>query len=393
MASYPVKNFSNLSSGASPLNGVAQSLRAMLRANLVTGWGTLAVTSLTVASGVATATFAVTHPYAIGMVVRVAGAGLAAANGEQLVTSVTPNGASFALPGAPNGAVSGSSITMDVAPAGWTEPFSQGSVSVFKPSALEATGIFLRVDDSGTTNARVRAYESMSDAATGSGLIPLDTQVSGGLFWPKSGAASAVARPYFMAADARGFYLAVAPQGTDRYTVMYAGDIASLKAGDAYSFVLTGNQADQVASAVTPDGCCGWSHRSARGGAYIARSHLGIGQASAVQRIGAHHNGATADSYAGTSGYSLGSFPNGANTGLMTCPLEAYVGGVVRGALPGLVHPYQDMTGAGSFVSGTVIDGTDDYAGRKLLVLRVAPPSGSVAPGVVLLDMTGPWAR
>ena len=41
MAFFPVKNFSNLSAGALPLSGVAQSLRAILRANLVTGWGSM----------------------------------------------------------------------------------------------------------------------------------------------------------------------------------------------------------------------------------------------------------------------------------------------------------------------------------------------------------------
>jgi hypothetical protein len=389
MASYPVKNFSNLSSGALPLNGVAQSLRAILRANLVTGWGTMAVTSLTVASGVATAQFAAAHPYLVGLVARVGGAGLAAANGEQLLTSITTNSASFAVPGAPDGPVAGSSITMEVAPAGWTEPFNQGGVSVFKPSAVEATGIFLRVDDSGTTNARVRAYETMTDAATGSGLIPLDAQVSGGLFWPKSGAASAAARPYFMVADARGFYFASAPQGGDRFTLMAAGDIASLKSGDAWGYCLTGNQSDQTAATTVPDGCCGWSHRSARGGAYLARLHTGVGQAVAAQRIGTHHNGTTADTYAGVAGYSLGAYPNGPNNSLITGSLALFASGQ-RGSLAGLLHPVQDC--GGNFASGAVVAGTDDYAGHRLLAIRVAPPSGAVTPGLVFLDLSD-WGR
>ena len=43
-------------------------------------------------------------------------------------------------------------------------------------------------------------------------------------------AASSAARPWYLVADERSFYLAVSPQGTaDRFTLLHAGDIASLK--------------------------------------------------------------------------------------------------------------------------------------------------------------------
>ena len=389
MPSYPVKNFSSASTAANVVSGTAQTLQSMLRACLNTGFGSKAVQSLVIAAGIATLTYATAHAYPVGSVVRVAGGGLAAANGEQLVLTTSATTATYAVPGAPDGAVTGS-ITTDFAPLGWAETFTNGGLSVFKPSAVEATGMLLRVDDTGTTNARIRAFESMTDVSTGVGPIPLDSQVSGGLYWPKSGAASAVARPWYVVGDARGFYFAIDPQGTGRYTLLYAGDLASMKSGDAYGYLLTGNQADQVALATVADGCCGWSHRSARGGAYLARLHTGIGQSVAAQRIGSHHNGSTADAYAGTAGYSLGAYPNGPNNALLTGSLEAFALGV-RGVLPGLVHPFQDC--ANAFSSGSIVDGTHDLAGRKLLVLRVAPPTGAVTAGTVCIDMTGPWSR
>ena len=220
------------------------------------------------------------------------------------------------------------------------------------------------------------------------GTTPLDAQVSGGLFWPKSGTANSTARPWFMVADDRGFYLAVAPQGGDRFTLLNAGDIASLKSGDAYGYLLTGNQVDQVALTTVPDGCVGYSGRSARVGAYLTRAHTAIGLAA--QRIGAHHTGTTADAYAGTAGYAWGSYPNGPNNGLMTAPLELFALGM-RGTLPGLHHAVQDCGSV--FGSGAMVDGTDDLAGRRLLAVRTAPPSGAVAGGTVFLDVTGPWAR
>ena len=389
MASYPVKTLSSLITSSLPVNGVAQSLRSVLRAGLVTGFGTMAVSSLTVAGGVATASFAAVHPYRVDLVVRVVGAGLAAANGEQRITAVTTNSASFALPGAPDGPISGSGITMEVAPLGWLEPFTNGAVSVFKPSVLEATGMLLRLDDAGTTNARARAFESMTDQDSGVGPCPLDTQVSGGLYWPKSGAASATARPWFLTGDSRGFYYAVSPQGTDRYTLMYVGDIDGVKSGDAWAFTLTGNQGDQVDSVTAPDGCCGWSHRNARGGAYLSRLHTGVGQSTPAQRIGSHHTGISGDTYAGVAGYGWGTYPNGPNNGLMVGKLELFANGV-RGTFPGLWHPFQDCGNA--FSSGVIVDGTDDLAGHKLMALRVAPPSGSVVAGTVFVDLTT-WGR
>lgn len=389
MPSYPVKNFSSNSSASNVVSGTAQSLQSMLRACLSTGYGSKAVQSLVISAGVATLTFATAHAYPVGSILRVAGGALAAVNGEQLLLSTSTTTVTYAVPGAPDGAVTGS-ITTDFAPLGWTESFVSGGLSVFKPSAVEATGMLLRVDDTGTTNARLRAFESMTDVDTGVGLIPLESQVSGGLFWPKSGAGGAVARPWFLIGDARGFYFAIDPQGTGRYTLMYFGDIASLKSGDAYGAVICGNEADQTAATSPPAGCCGFSHRSARGGAYLARAHTGIGQSVAARRVGSHHNGPASDLYAGTTDYGWGSYPNGANNGLMTGQLELVAAGSVRGVLPGLVHPWQDCSSV--FASGAIVDGTDDFLGHKLMALRVAPPSSSASPGTVFIDLTS-WSR
>lgn len=380
--------------GAPVLSGTAGALREALKSCLVTGFGLRTAASLVVAGGVATLTLStdVANAQLVNTVVLVDGvaAPMAALNGEQRVTAASSTTLQFATAVA-DGTATGT-ITVKTAPAGWQSLFdgTLANVLALKPSVPEATGCVLRIDDTGTINARVRAYETMTDISSGGGVTPLESQCSGGLWWPKSGTANATARPRFMVADDRGFYLAVAPQGTDRYTLIYAGDVASLKSGDAYGFAITGNQADQTAATTVPDGCCGYSHRSARTGAYLVRAHTAIGQAIAAQRIGSHHNGATADVYAGSAGYSYGPYPNGPNNGLLTGALELVATGI-RGTLPGLLHPVQDCGNA--FASGAVVDGTDALAGRKLLALRVAPPSGSSTPGTVFIDITGPWER
>lgn len=387
--STSVKVFASTDPGALVLSGTAGALSTLLKTYLVDGRGSGAVATLNVTAGVATATYSAGHPFAVGSVGEFAGATPSGLNGQKRILSVATNSVTFAAPGIADGAATGS-ITSKLASAGWQQVFSATNITCLKPAVVEATGCVLRIDDTGTTNARVRAYEAMTDASTGTGPTPLESQLAGGLYWPKSSVANATARPWIVIADERGFYLAVDPTGTGRYTLTYSGDIASLKSGDAYGYLLTGNQSDQAAAFTAPDGCCGYSGRSARGGAYLARAHTAIGQSVAAQRLGAHHNGATADVYAGTPGYSLGTYPNGPNNGLMTGALELHALGI-RGTLPGLLHPVQDLGDA--FATGAVVDGTGDLAGRKLLALRVAPPSGAQTAGTVFIDITGPWVR
>lgn len=377
--------------GAPVLSGTAGALRGVLKACLVDGFGAGAVATLTVTGGVATATFAGAHPHKVGAVAQIDGATPAGLNGPKRVLSTAADRVTFEATGVPDGAATGS-ITHKVAAAGWQElfPAALTNVLALKPSAVEATGCVLRVDDTGGTNARVIAYESMADIATGQGATPLESQASGGLWWPKSASANATARPWVLLADDRAIYLAVAPNGSDRYTLLFAGDISSFKSGDAYGYLLTGNQGDQTAATTVPDGCCGYSHRSARVGAYLVRAHTAVGQSLAAQRLGAHHNGPAADVYAGAAGYSLGTYPNGPNNGLLTGVLEVHALGI-RGVLPGLLHPVQDT--AGTFATGAIIPGTDHLQGRSLLAVRTSPPAGAAVGGTVLLDITGLWER
>ena len=376
--------------GAPELSGTPGALKTLLQTCLVNGFGAGSATGITVADGVATVGFSGTHPYIVDGPIAVAGATPAELNGNKTVTAITTNSVEFAAPGVPDGAATGA-ITTKVPGAGWQEMFAgTANLLVLKPTAVEATGMLLRVDDTGTNNARVRGFEAMTSISNGLGPIPLDAQANGGLWWPKSATASSAARAWFIVSDARGMYVGFDPNNQGRYHLMYAGDFASEKSGDAYSFIITGNLSDLTTSANTPEGCVGYSGRTTRGGAFISRLHTGVGGAVQAQRIGQAHNGAGADLYSGTAGYSpAGSGPNSPNNGIPVCPLELIVQGQ-RGTLPGLYHLRNDW---GSLLAhGTVIDGTDDLFGKKLLVARVGPSSGPNA-GTVLLDITGPWDR
>ena len=385
-----IYTFDSAMAGAPVDSGTAGALRAVIKACLVDGFGAGAVATLTVASGIATATFPGAHPYRIGTVSQFGGATPSGLNGQKRILTTTTNSVTFDATGIADGTATGT-ITHKVAAAGWQELFAGTLTNVLcvTPTVPEATGCVLRVDDTSTTNARVRAYEAMSDAATGVGQTPLESQLAGGLFWPKSNTANSTARGWYLVADERGFYLALAPLPAGQHTVLYFGDIASFKSGDAFGCLVTGNLSDQTGAASAPDGCVGYSSRgSTRSGAFMARLHTGIGQSVAALRTGAHHNGPTTDVYSGLAGYGFGAYPNGPNNGLMTAPLELFASGI-RGSLPGLLHAVQDC--GSNCANGAIIDGTDDLAGRKLMAIRASPPNNS--GGTVFIDITGPWAR
>lgn len=384
-----VKHFHSAMPGAPVLSGTAGTLLAVLDACLVTGFGLKTADSLTVASGVATVAFSTGHSFEPGTIALIEGATPAGLNGEKRILSTAANSITFAAPGIPDGAATGT-ISAKLAPAGWGKAFTGTNVAAYRPSDVTGTRMFLRVDDTGTTNARVVSYEAMTDISTGTNPIPLAAQVAGGLWWPKSATTNSTARGWRVFADSRGVYVALEPNGGDRWQLMFAGDIASLKSGDAYGWLVTGNTEDMSNSGYVPQGCLGYSGRSARAGGYLARAYTGIGQAIGVQRVGSHHNGGTVDVYAGMAGYAFGGYPNGPNNGLLTGVLELVESAGIRGSAPGLLHPLHNVSD--SFATGAAVDGTNDLVGRSLMALRTQPAS-AYAGGTAFIDITGPWSR
>lgn len=383
------KFFHSAMTGAPALSGTAGALVALLDALLVNGYGTTNVVSIVVAGGIATVTYASGHPFVKDMVGLFAGATPSGLNGDKRILSTTTNSLTFDATGISNQTATGT-ITSKVSPAGWEKAFSGTNLAAYRSLNVGSTRCYLRMNDTGTLNARFVSYESMTDVNTGLNASPLESQLSGGLYFPKSLSANSTARPWVMVADDMGFYLAVDTNGSGRYTVLYVGDISSLKSGDAYGFCVTGNQSDQTSTSSPNDGCVGYSRKSSAVGVYIQRSSTAVGQAVAAFKVGAHHNTTISDVYSGYTNYSYGTYPNIANNGLLTCPLELVVGASIRGAFPGLYHAVQDC--ANSFVTLGTVDGTDDLAGRKLMAIRVGAPGGSLS-GTMFIDITGDWSR
>lgn len=382
-----VKNFNSSMPGAPVDNGTAGALVALLDACLKDGFGLQTVSSLVVSGGVATATVPATPSAQVDSIVVVSGATPAGLNGEKRVIAATANGVSFATTEA-DGSASGT-ISLKLAPLGWLKSYIGTNKAAYKPSAPEASGCLLRVDDTGTTTARVRGFESMSDIDTGLGLFPTDALMSGGAYWPKSSTADATARPWFLFGDARGLWLYLAPgaSATTQGVVFGFGDIASHKSGDAYGCVLLGGASGVQAATSRIEGCAGHGREATRY-AWLARSWTGIGGAVAAKKLGALNTGA---GYSGEAAYNSDTlaYPNGPDNGLTVTPIELAESTALRGTLPGLLHcPLQV---ASAFQTGDVVDGTGAYAGRKLRALRVGTTGNTSAAGVLFVDQTGPW--
>lgn len=97
--------------------------------------------------------------------------------------------------------------------AGWTKEFENvdGTIAAFRNSTANGNGVYLRVDDTGTTTAQVQAFEAMTDE--NSGLGPFLT-VGSSYSIRKSVTADTAARPWAVVATDTFFYLIIKPQDT-----------------------------------------------------------------------------------------------------------------------------------------------------------------------------------
>ncbi|ABM33455.1 hypothetical protein QRO08_03805 [Paracidovorax citrulli] len=389
-----IYSYDSSMAGAPVLSGVAGAMRSVIKACLVDGFGAGAVSSLNVSSGVATAKFAAAHPYRIGTVVQIAGATPAALNGQQRVLSVASDSITFAAAGVVDGAASGT-ITHKVAAAGWQELFvgQLADTIVLQPTVPEATGCVLRINDTGSTTARVVGYESASDINTGTGPFPTAAQVGGGLYWPKSGTASSAARTWRCIASSRWLLLWIAPMDGATHGCLFAfGDVLSYRSADAYGCALFGAASADVTTTPAPvGGCLGYGHAGASGSGdvFVARAATALGGAIAAKKVAAHN---ITQGYSGTSGYNSNSYayPSPVDFGLRLAPVEIAAGTALRGRLPGVYHCAQVLGDA--FNSGDTVAGEGAFAGRTLLALRCGAPSAGLSlAGTVFIDLTGPW--
>lgn len=395
-----VKYFHSGMTGAPSLTGTAGAFIALLDACLKDGFGSQTATSLSVASGIATLTVPASHPYDVHTVVLVAGSTPSGLNGEKRVLTKSTNTITFDATGISDGVATGT-ITVKLAPAGWNKPFSGTSLAAYQSSNAASTKTFLRVDDTATQNATVRAYESMSDINSGTGPCPTLSQAANA-YWCKANGSAGTARPWIVIADDKTLWVKVCtvPSGLQFCGITYgAGDFKPRKTADAYNFFLIAPTTDTSATSSIGAVACyyGLAHTDYLGeySGWVLKSSSGIGPSLLLSKrsemYGSFTNGGISAG-GGQSGNAFYAYPNGPDNALLLSRyMVADATNSIRGVLRGPLYCPQVLPTSG-FAALTTIDGQGDMADRKLMIVNGNTSAGTAYDGrVMFFDITGPW--
>jgi len=394
-----IKYITSQMAGAPVLSGTAGALNVLLEAFLVTGFDIKTLASLSVAGGIATASYTGAHSAMVDSVVLISGvtggpAGFAGLNGEQKITGKASAGNSVTFATAlPDGVYTGT-ITMKMAPLGWAKRFSKPGVSVFQSADVTSSGCLLRVDDSGTTVARVVGYESMSDVDTGVGPFPASAQMAGGGIWTKSTSANATPTQWVLAGDSKFFMFINVPgiassAGYQACVVRGFGDPITLKpGGDPFGCVLNCSVVAPNSPSSQWDG--GFDRPANATTTFSPRTHTGLGSSVAQWAAPLMGSGSKASGQDAT----LGVFPNEQVDGALRLSrrfVQQVATRGIRAFVPGVMHIPQNALAAtfGNFDRFTAVDG------RRYICMLTNEGSFdsavTTASGIVPIDITGPW--
>lgn len=273
-------------------------------------------------------------------------------------------------------------------------------MGVYRATDPTSLGMYLRVDDTGTTVARVVGYETMSDVNTGTGPFPTSAQVAGGGYWEKSSSAGSTARNWIMVGDERAFYWWCVPNAATTITsqglLRGFGDLIPRRSTDAYAAFLAADVASIVTSTAMPYDLLTSAYIGAATCVTCPRAQNAIGSASQLFNYAESKRATASAIRSGTSaGYSA-PYPNSSDNALdldRVLALDADYS--VRGSFPGLLHFPQNIGFA--LQTWDKVAGQGTLSGRKVMVLRGGAPGYTSqnatggAPASAGFDVTGPW--
>lgn len=321
------------------------------------------------------------------------------------------------------------------AAAGWTKAFSGTNTAAYRMSAVDGTGFYLNVDDSGpggggAREARMTGFETMSAIATGTGQFPLFSQLGigiGATVMRKSVTADSTARKWYVLAD--DTYFVILPETGDFtnpiMTMPFSfGDIFSYRTNDLYRCFMIGRNAENTSFCLSE-----WFHAylnsanilyHAMGGHFMARNYNGVGSSLQVGKhtdlsrmsmgvsLNQNNDGSGSDGqFLGTSnsisngsahcnmGCSYGNtvsfqFPNAVDGGLYMAPMWVHHSGFVRGYMKGIWAPQHHLP----MNHGDIFSGTGPLAGKSFIALSILSvfSGSSPAPGQVFLETSNTWS-
>lgn len=238
---HKTRFFTSAMANAPVMTTGAGGIIAVLDGCLLNGFNTKTLSSLSVTSGVATATVSGGHGYSQYVIIEISGSSISALNGTHRVATV-PDSTTFTFEatGVANGTATGTITAIVATPTGWTKAFSGTNKAAYK-STTSASGFYFRIDDSVAYSAQipVRGYESMSDIDTGSGAFPTTGQQAN-YNWQRSFDATGD-RLWALVADDSFFYLFIRLNNGDTANACLSfGDIFAFDSSDAFGCVMSG---------------------------------------------------------------------------------------------------------------------------------------------------------
>lgn len=257
------------------------------------------------------------------------------------------------------------------AAAGWTKPYTGTDKAAFRMGGGNQR--YLRVDDSVALSSTLVGYGAMTDVDTGTEPFPTAVQMASGEYFVKSSAASSASRRWVLVADNKFCILygdTVTPVGTAYATnnnqILLFGDFFSNKVGDLYNTLLISNPTN-VASGSIFSTLATSIAGALQAAHYAMRSYTGIG--TSVQ-LAKHTDAAKMN---GTViGRSGSAYPDPVTGSILLAPLWVQETNIVRGRVPGIWCPLQDMAGVGI---GDTFSGTGELAGKTFIILAPGPNS------------------
>lgn len=386
---YPVRYLHSDMVGAPTLFG-AGTMIALLDACLLNGFNLVSLDSLTYNSGAneVTGTVASGHGFDDQVVIAVSGANEPEYNGDQQIRVVDANTFTYTPAAAPSGAATGTLQAKVAALDGaWTKPFSGTDLAAYQTGQPEATGLYLRIDDTDAYNAQVRGYEAMTGIDTHSGPFPSMTQHDASSYvWRRTNntdQGTYPEAPWVLIGDDVFFYLAVAWYVTNgtyqgRSDVYCFGDFPSYLGTDSYNCLILASYSETPSF---PGHVQNWCNLSADDGKLIARSYDQMTKA-----VNFSNSGSSISSAQGRGG---GAYPSPVSGGLhLHRPVLIHeppgAANPIRGILPGVFHVIQDLP----LTHQTVLENVTGASGKRILLVASAYGSNDARSA---FDITGPW--
>lgn len=371
-----VRVYRSTDTNAPTCSGEAGKFIGILDACLVNGYAMPSITSITRSGTTATVVFASAHGLvSFGNRLLFSGATQGDYNIEAEVTVVNTTTVTYQVANSPATPATGTPAATKPGSA-WTKPFSGTNTAAYLQGS-GSNGRYLRVDDTGTNDARIVGYESMSDVDTGTGPFPTGAQLTGGAFLRKSSAASSAVRDWILVATQKAFYFWVNQSTTlTAAQLNFFGDFPSYYSGaDAYNTALMANSSAGALNGTTN---IVTSIATAALGNWIARARTQTG--------GAVTMGKSIDCASSQGTLTVGAngeaYPSSITGGLLLSKIyihEVAVG--KRGVMDGIMAPLHNrpLTHLDTF-SGAGAD-----AGRKYLALTHS------ASGQSFLEISNTW--